>query len=128
MKIYCCDCFKEVEARLTNGKEIYPHRPDLSVLPFWKCDTCDNFVGCHYKSYKPTEPLGCIPTPAIRNARQHIHRLLDPLWKSGKMTRKEVYGLLTDGLGWPYHTAHIKPLEEARIVFRLVQKIRRENV
>lgn len=78
-EIYCCGCEKKVPARLTDGAEIYPHRHDLSGLPFWKCDTCGNFVGCHHKTKNRTRPLGCIPTPEIKEARKRIHSLLDPL-------------------------------------------------
>lgn len=46
-QIHCCGCGETVTARLTDGREIYPHRQDLSGLPFWKCDTCGNYVGCH---------------------------------------------------------------------------------
>ena len=84
MNIRCCGCQKKVEARLTDGSEIYPHRKDLYSLPFWKCDVCGNFVGCHHKTKNRTRPLGCIPTPEIKNARKHIHAILDPLWQSGK--------------------------------------------
>lgn len=34
MKIYCTGCGKDVEARLTNGKEHYPSRPDLTTYRF----------------------------------------------------------------------------------------------
>ena len=45
-EILCCGCGGEkVQARLTHGSEIYPHRKDLYSLPFWKCDACGNFVG-----------------------------------------------------------------------------------
>ena len=123
--IYCCGCGEKVEARLTSGVEIYPHRKDLSSLPFWKCDICNNFVGCHHKTSNPTQPLGCIPTPEIKNARQHIHRILDPLWKSGKYTRSGIYTLISDRIGWRYHTAQIRTIEEAREIYSLIQKISR---
>lgn len=32
MNLYCTGCEEEIEARLTNGKERYPHRPDLYEL------------------------------------------------------------------------------------------------
>lgn len=117
--IYCCGCEAVVKARLTNGAEIYPHRQDLHSLPFWKCDHCGNFVGCHHKTSNRTQPLGCIPTPEIKKARQHIHALIDPLWQSGKYTRGEVYKNMSDGLGWRYHTAKIRSVEEARNVYRV---------
>lgn len=120
--IYCCDCGKKVQARLTDGSEIYPHRQELYSLPFWKCDACGNYVGCHHKTKNKTGPLGCIPTPELKNARNHIHKLLDPIWKSGKMGRKEIYKKLSDELGWKYHTAQIRSVEEARKVYRIVQR------
>lgn len=80
--IYCCGCDRDVEARLTDGAEVYPHRPDLAGLPFWMCDTCGNYVGCHHKTEDRTRPLGKIPSAEIRKARQHCHRVVDPLWKN----------------------------------------------
>lgn len=125
MQIYCCECQCKVEARLTDGGEIYPHREDLRSLPFWKCDTCGNHVGCHHKTGTPTKPLGNIPNKALRAARQHIHRILDPLWESGRMKRRAVYKQLSDALGWEYHTAKIRTIEEARKVYVEVRKIAR---
>nr|WP_321484306.1 zinc-finger-containing protein [uncultured Cohaesibacter sp.] len=125
MKIYCCACGKEVDARLTDGTEIYAHRPDLARLPFWKCDHCGNFVGCHHKTEERTKPLGCIPTPQIKKARQHIHRILDPIWQSGRTSRKKTYRALALMLGLDsYHTAQIRSLDEARTVYRAVQELR----
>lgn len=122
-QIRCCGCNGEkVEARLTDGKEIYPHRKDLEDLPFWKCDTCGNFVGCHHKTTNRTQPLGCIPTPEIKSARQHIHKLLDPIWQNGLAPRADIYAWLSDKLGWKYHTAQIRSVEEAREIYRLINQ------
>ena len=66
-KIYCCGCGKKVSPRLTSGKEVYPHRSDLIKLPFWKCDKCGNFVGCHHKTKNRTATLGVIATKEIKN-------------------------------------------------------------
>lgn len=126
MKIHCCGCNEKVDARLTDGGEIYPHRPDLKSIPFWKCDTCGNYVGCHHKTKNPTQPLGIIPTPELRNARNHIHRILDPLWTDGKIKRRELYKAISDKLGWKYHTAKIRSIEEAREVYRLVMDYKAE--
>lgn len=121
MIIHCCGCDKKIEARLTDGAEIYPHRTDLSGLPFWKCDECGNYVGCHHKTDDRTRPLGCIPTPEIKNARQHIHKILDPLWKDGSESRNQIYKKISAMLGWSYHTAKIRSVEEARQVYKIVQ-------
>jgi hypothetical protein len=120
--IYCCGCEHKVNARLTDGAEVYPHRNDLKHLPFWKCDACGNYVGCHHKTKNRTQPLGNIPTPELRNARNHIHKLLDPLWQSGSYKRKSLYCELSEAIGWKYHTAKIKSLEEAREVYKLIKR------
>lgn len=121
--LWCCGCQTEVNARLTNGMEIYPHRIDLAHLPFWICDTCKNFVGCHHKTNKPTTPLGIIATPEIKNARKHIHALMDPLWKSGKIKRGKLYAMLSEHVGKTYHTGEIRTLSDARLVYRHIQEI-----
>lgn len=126
MKLYCCGCEEKIPARLTDGTEIYPHRPDLADLPFWKCDACGNFVGCHYKTADRTKPLGCIPTPEIKVERKKIHALLDPVWKSGQVKRATLYGRISRRLGWNYHTASIQSLEEAQFVYRIAQEVIRD--
>lgn len=126
-KIYCCQCQLDVDARLTDGSEIYPHRPDLHDLPFWKCETCKNHVGCHHKTKDRTRPLGNIPFPALRNARQHIHRILDPIWKTKQMPRGKIYGILHKRLGYEYHTGEIKTIEVAREVYKIVKEIKQHN-
>ncbi|MCP5004665.1 MAG: hypothetical protein GY941_12115 [Planctomycetes bacterium] len=123
MDIYCCSCDCKIKARLTTGVEIYPHREDLFDLPFWKCDTCGNFVGCHHKTDNRTHPLGVIPTPELKKARQEIHKILDPLWKGGGMKRNKVYKLISGRVGWKYHTAKIRSIEEARDVYRIVRDL-----
>lgn len=127
MDIYCCGCRKDVKVRLTDGIEIYPSRHDLAELPFWKCDTCGNFVGCHHKTKDRTKPLGCIPTPQIKNARKHIHELIDPIYRSGRMKRSELYAEISQRVGWNYHTADIRSVEDARIVYRAVLELKKEK-
>lgn len=123
LKLYCCGCKEEVFATLTNGIKIYPHRKDLHSLPFWECNTCNNYVGCHHKTNQPTKPLGNIPTPELRKARGHIHAILDPLWKTNKIHRAALYSKVSKALGYQYHTAEIKNIEEAREVYKIVKQI-----
>lgn len=125
--IYCCGCERDVQARLTFGDEIYPSRPDLASLPFWRCDSCRNYVGCHHKTDKPTRPLGCIPTPELRRARGKIHAILDPLWKSGRIGRRPLYAKIAERMEQrSFHTSHIRTIEQAREVYRVVLQIGRE--
>lgn len=127
MKIFCCGCGHDVEARLTDGTEIYPHRPDLSPLPFWRCDLCKNFVGCHHKTANHLQPLGCIPTPELREARKKLHALIDPIWQSGHIDRKQLYAEISKGIGWNYHTAKTRSLDEAHVAYKVVERIK-ENL
>lgn len=126
MQIYCTGCGKDVEARLTDGKERYPHRLDLHELPFWKCDICGGYVGCHHKTDRPTKPLGVIATPQILEARKKIHATLDPLWKSGKIKRGQAYAYVSKRLGYSYHNGEIRSLDEARKIYTIVGELHNE--
>jgi len=119
MKLYCCGCETYVEARLTNGAEIYPHRPDLSDKAIWKCDKCNNYVGCHNRT---KTPLGSIPTKEIRAIRIQLHQLIDPIWRSGTLSRSEVYRIISEALGKPFHNGEVRTVEEARNIQRIVRE------
>ena len=120
MKIYCCECEKEVDARLTCGAEIYKHRRDLYHLSFWKCDDCGNYVGCHNNVGNKIKPLGCIPNDKIRKLRNKIHQIIDPIWKNQIMNRKSIYKKISERLGYEYHTANLKSVEECQKVIDIV--------
>lgn len=132
--LYCCGCEKHVAARLTSGAEIYPHRPDLASVPRWKCDACGNHVGTHHKTENPTKPLGCIPTPELRTHRQRIHSVIDPMWKrvppgsDRKKKRRQIYAALSSALGYSFHSAELRTVEEAlrvhSIALRIVDELR----
>jgi hypothetical protein len=128
MKILCYGCEgKKVDARLTDGEEIYPHREDLYGLPFWVCDGCGNFVGCHHKTEDRTRPLGCIVTKAIKTKRIGIHAILDPLWKSGTHKRSYIYKWLSRKLGRTYHTGSVRNMEDVRKVKTLLKEFKVEH-
>ena len=126
--IFCCGCNQDVNARLTNGAEIYQKPTDVNFwhkneeytkLPFWICDTCKNYVGCHHKTKTPTKPLGCIPTPEIRKWRGYLHKLIDTQWQSGKIKRKDVYSKITKAIGYEYHSAEIRSVDEAKKIYSI---------
>jgi len=121
--IFCCGCNEDVSARLTSGREVYPHRSDLYELPFWKCDICQNFVGCHHKTENRTRPLGCIPTSEIRKIRQDLHAVIDPIWRGGRMGRKSLYAEISKRIGSKYHAANIRSVDEGREVLRAVKEM-----
>ena len=55
---------------------------------------------------------------AIANSPKPRAYILDPLWMNKPHgTRADVYGRLSKALGWKYHTAKIRTIEEARTVY-----------
>ena len=95
--------------RLTDGREICPHRPDLADKRFWVCSACNGRVGCHPPG--TTDPLGWPAGPELRNARNHVHRVLDPIWRSApkgqrKPARNLVYAYLAARLGLSRDETH----------------------
>jgi ribosomal protein L37AE/L43A len=124
--IYCCACQHDTDARLTTGVEIYPHRKDLAGQPFWLCDTCGNYVGCHHKTKDRTRPMGVIATDEIRQLRRQIHAILDPLWQApdGRTPRREgIYAEISERIGESYHTGEIRSAEQARKILEIVKAI-----
>jgi hypothetical protein len=58
----------------------------------------------------------------MKNARQYIHHILDPIGKSGKMPRGKLYARIAKELGVAeYHTAEIRTLEDARKGYAIVK-------
>jgi hypothetical protein len=113
------------ECEMITGEIAYRNRHDLHHKKFWQCPVCKNFVGTHNKG-TGTKPLGCIPTKEIKNARQHIHKILDPLWKNRQMSRTEVYAKISSAIGREYHTAEIRSVDEARQIYLVVKNISKE--
>lgn len=73
----------------------------------WVCEhypKCDAYVGCH----PGTEiPLGRLANKKLRNLKMEAHKWFDPIWKSGLMTRKEVYKWLASMLNIEESECHI---------------------
>jgi hypothetical protein len=126
--IYCCECQKEINARLTNGKEIYPHREDLFEKFFWICENCNNYVGTHGKTKDKTRPLGVIPSREIKQLRKKIHSVIDPLWKNKKIKRQILYKKISEKIGKEYHTAEIRTAEEGIKILKIVLNLKSEEV
>ena len=94
------------EANLVSGHEIYPHRPDLADLKVWACRPCDAWVGTH-KNSPEHKPLGRLANAELRKAKMAAHAVFDPLWKSGRMSRREAYSMLSERMSIPKDQAHI---------------------
>jgi hypothetical protein len=104
-------------ATLTDGTQIYPHRPDLWHKRVWKCPTCpDSYVGCHGET---DDALGRPAGPELRRSRMDTHAVLDPLWRNrdGSRTavsRSIVYGFLRHALRLRRADAHVGLFDLAR--------------
>ena len=85
-------------SRLTTGKEVYPHRPDLYAKSIYVCDGCNGRVGCHPDT---TTALGTPANGALRKERSATHALIDPIWRHSSkspcyergMSRKSIKGI-----------------------------------
>jgi len=73
----CLHCSEP--AKRVTGRVIYPNSPDYHDLIFYSCDPCGAYVGTHKVS---TKPLGRPGNEETRNARKHLHKILDPIWKN----------------------------------------------
>lgn len=124
MKIFCVECQKDVEPRLTTGSIVYPRSPQLSRDKFWQCRSCKNFIGCHKNARKnKLKPLGVIANQELKGARIKIHELIDPIWRNEKMKRGEVYAVISNELGYTYHTGELRSIEEARRVWKIAAEL-----
>jgi len=114
----CLHC--DGACRLTDGKEVYPHRGDLWSKPFWVCDPCGARVGCHPGT---TDPLGHAANAETRRARSMLHdRMLDPIWKTAdrlyqidsrqerkkvlRVARRRTYAFLAEKMGLTTDETH----------------------
>lgn len=82
---------------------------------------CDAFVGVDKRDGKT--PLGTMANKELRELRKVCHNdYFDPLWKSGKVTRKEAYKHLQLLMNLPREEAHIAMfnIEQCK---KLIQKL-----
>ena len=106
IKVYCCECGKEIEADIVGGDIIYPHRKDLYSKKFYLCPHCHNYAGV-YQGEKPV-----IPTKKIRECRYTAHRALDKIWHNKKQ-KKKYYAFMNEQFNKSFHWGEMKNEAEA---------------
>lgn len=121
--IWCCACNKAVEARLTTGKEVYPYSGELRRLPFWKCDTCNGFVGCHHKTKNRTKPLGTISTKEIKNIRILLHKKIDILIEQYHISKRQIYQILSDNTNKDFHCGTVNSVIAGKEALAILNQI-----
>lgn len=75
------------------------------------CETCIAFVGCHVGT---DEPLGTMAKPNVRKLRKQLHKIADPFWMEGLITRDHMYVLLSAHL--EMDGAHVGILDEEQLL------------
>lgn len=124
MRIFCVECDKYITAKLVTGAMIYEDSPKVARDKFWMCNSCKNYVGCHKNANKnKLKPLGVIANKDLRKIRMMIHEIIDPIWREEKMKRGEVYAIISNELGYKYHTGELNSIDEADRVLRIAQNI-----
>lgn len=96
-KVICPYCNKE--ATYAPNEEWYGKRYGKSYMAYF-CRPCDAYVGTHNNT---TQPLGTMANKELRNARMKAHAVIDPLWRSGKMKRGQLYAKLNRHFGKHVH-------------------------
>lgn len=112
--LFCAQCGEDIVPIETTGKDIYPNRKDLHGLVMYKCPKCGNYGGEH---------ATVIPTYTIRKYRQKIHSIIDPLWRSGIVSRAWVYREMSRGLGKDFHSGNIRSDSEAISAFMVARRL-----
>ena len=129
MRIYCVECSNYVIAKLVTGAMVYPNTPKVSRDKYWMCNSCKNHVGVHRNANKnKLKPLGVIANKELRSIRKTIHDIIDPIWREEKMKRTHIYAIISNELGYNYHTAELKSIEEATRVKDIVLNIQQNYV
>lgn len=106
------------EANWVENKEIYGRNYGKSYM-MYLCKPCDAYVGCHNNSKKP---LGVMANKELREWRKRVHSLIDPIWRSGKLRRGQVYARLSRALGFQYHTGE-SDIETCKRVLAIAPEI-----
>jgi hypothetical protein len=104
----------------TDSAEVY-HGTSYGMI--WICRPCSAYVGVH----KGTEnALGTLADAETRKWRRKAHEAFDPLWQSGRMTRREAYQRLRVLSDMSAHDAHISRMTAAQCM-GLIRALRNEG-
>lgn len=104
--VICPYC--EKQAVFMTSKEYYGKDYKTNV---WLCRPCDAYVGTHGQS---RTPLGTLANGELREWRRKAHYAVDPLWKTGGLSRKEVYLWMQESMNISSKEAHIGMMNKER--------------
>ena len=96
------------------NEEWYGKRYGKSYMCYY-CKPCDAYVGTHNNTKRP---LGTMANKETRMWRMKVHSYIDPLWRSGKYHRNQLYSVISKQLGHKYHTGQ-SDIETCKQVLQL---------
>lgn len=116
-----CDCCGSPRVHLQKRSLMKMRVPKAWDL-VWHCLDCLALVGCH----EGTDiPLGYMADAATREARYHVHKVFDRLWRGRKqLSRAEAYIWMAQVLQLKVEDAHIGmlTLEQCEALTRAVEE------
>lgn len=110
--VTCPYCGRHAE--WVSNETVYGRRYGKSYM-LWLCRPCDARVGCHENTMRP---LGTMANAELRKWRMKAHDAIDPLYKSGRMTRGELYQKLSIALGKEVHVGE-SDIEQCQFVIAI---------
>ena len=86
------------------------------------CGRCGSYVGCHNNTKRP---LGTMAKKNLRRKRINAHNAIDIVWKTGKMTRTDVYKLLKNYFEKEIHIGESN-IKECEKIINFAEKLKRQ--
>ena len=102
-------------AEWVENKEVYGKNYGSSYM-IWLCRPCDAYVGCHQNTKQPKGRF--LAKTDLREARMKAHAVIDPLWQSGKYSRRIVYVRLAEAFGKQVHVGETETPEECEEIIK----------
>jgi hypothetical protein len=91
-------------ARLTDSAIVYHGRSYGPIYLCSKWPECDAYVGADKKS---GTPLGRLANKELREWKKKAHQWIDPLWRSGILSRAKVYRIISGRMRIDPSKAHV---------------------
>lgn len=109
MKSKCRCPYCSTPAELKDAFVIYKRLGFGQVYVCGNYPACDAYVGVHEGT---TKPKGSLANAELRGLRQQVHAVFDPVWRSGKYERSELYEAAARTLGLPeFHIGDMRESE-----------------
>lgn len=105
MSVATIDCPMCGAAMVLKWSTRYPYR-NGEPRRFYGCvnyPDCTATCGAHPDGTPSSTPAG----PETKKARSRAHDVFDPIWQSGRMTRRQAYLWLQQAMGMTRDEAHI---------------------